>query len=50
MTSGNTSIDDTVEAVHAWNPHKRRLMRPAHIHVAFERLRDRGWLAPPATA
>ncbi len=37
--------DAVVEAVHAWNARKRKIMRPEHIHVAWNRLCDLGWLA-----
>ena len=48
--AGDTPIEDVVAAVHKWSSRKRRLMRPPHVRVAFERLRDRGWLSPWASA
>ncbi len=37
--------EGAVAAVHDWNDRKRAMFRPAHIRVAWERLRDRGWLS-----
>jgi O-acetyl-ADP-ribose deacetylase (regulator of RNase III) len=34
-----------LQAVRAWSERKRSTMRPSHVKVAWERLRDQGWLA-----
>lgn len=34
-----------VAAMACWNDRKRRLFKPAHIQLAWERLRDEGWLS-----
>lgn len=33
-----------IRAVHQWSDRKRRIMKPEHIRVAWNRLRDLGWL------
>lgn len=33
-----------VEAVHAWNDRKRKILKPEHIQIALSRLHDLGWL------
>jgi O-acetyl-ADP-ribose deacetylase (regulator of RNase III) len=33
-------------AIRAWNARKQRLMQPAHVHAAWERLSSQGWLVP----
>lgn len=38
------AADEAVAAVHGWNDRKRSMFRPEHIHVAWERLHERGWL------
>ena len=35
------------KAVHEWNDRKKTLMKPQHIIVAFERLKQQGWLSKP---
>lgn len=42
--------DALVQAVHAWNDRKRRIMKPEHIQVAWNRLHDRGWLGRESTS
>ncbi|HVC93498.1 MAG TPA: macro domain-containing protein [Pirellulales bacterium] len=37
-----------VEFIHGWNDRKRRLMKPDHIRVAWERLSGEGWIAREA--
>jgi len=39
-----TDLDSTIRAVHAWNDRKRRTMKPEHIRIAWQRLRDTGWI------
>jgi O-acetyl-ADP-ribose deacetylase (regulator of RNase III) len=33
-------------AIRAWNARKQRLMQPAHVRAAWERLTSQGWLVP----
>jgi hypothetical protein len=33
-------------AIRAWNARKQRLMQPAHVQAAWERLNNQGWLVP----
>ncbi len=35
---------DAVGKVHSWNPRKQKIFHPRHIHVAWRRLEDEGWL------
>jgi O-acetyl-ADP-ribose deacetylase (regulator of RNase III) len=37
------SVEAAVEAVHQWNPRKRRVMRREHLEKAWQRLKDQGW-------
>lgn len=39
------SAQAAVGAVHAWNERKRRMFRESHIHVAWKRLEQMGWLS-----
>jgi len=34
-----------VKGFEAWNPRKREHFRPEHIRIAWERLRDQGWIS-----
>jgi len=36
---------EAIAALHAWNPRKRRLFKPPHIEIAWQRLTETGWLA-----
>jgi hypothetical protein len=36
--------ESLIQAVHQWSDRKRRIMKPEHIRVAWNRLRDLGWL------
>jgi O-acetyl-ADP-ribose deacetylase (regulator of RNase III) len=36
--------ESVVTAIHGWNDRKRRIMKPEHIRVAWNRLHDLGWL------
>lgn len=38
------SPDEAIQAVHRWNDRKRRMLQPAHIRVAWERLKKEDWL------
>ena len=33
-----------VDKVHEWSARKRRSFKPEHIHTAWQRLHDEGWL------
>lgn len=35
--------DVAVERVHAWNPRKKQLLKAAHVHKAWHRLREQDW-------
>jgi O-acetyl-ADP-ribose deacetylase (regulator of RNase III) len=37
---------EAVEAIQSWNPRKRRLFKPQHIEVAWQRLIETGWIEP----
>lgn len=37
------TAEDTVTKVHAWNTRKR-MFEPRHIHLAWKRLREAGWI------
>lgn len=37
---------EAVAAIQAWNPRKRRLFKPQHIEVAWQRLAETGWIEP----
>jgi len=39
-----TSADQALVAVHAWNDRKRRVLRPQHVAIAWERLVSQGWI------
>ena len=41
--------ESVVQAVHRWNDRKRRIMKPEHIQVAWNRLQDLGWLGQDTT-
>ena len=39
------TLDEVVERIHHWNDRKRRLMKPDHIRLAWDRLSAETWLA-----
>jgi O-acetyl-ADP-ribose deacetylase (regulator of RNase III) len=41
---------DAVTLVHAWNDRKKSMFTPQHIHVAWDRLAETGWLPPSASS
>jgi len=43
-----TTLDEAVERIHAWTTRKQRTMPREHIELAWNRLRDLGWLGAPA--
>jgi O-acetyl-ADP-ribose deacetylase (regulator of RNase III) len=40
------TADETIIAVHNWNPRKKAILREDHIRMAWRRLNDRGWFRP----
>jgi len=40
--------DPLIQALHQWSDRKRRIMKPEHIRVAWNRLQDLGWLGQDA--
>lgn len=42
---GVRSLQDAIQAVHAWNDRKRELMKPEHIAAAWHRLTSEGWIS-----
>jgi hypothetical protein len=38
------TLKAVIEAVHDWNDRKRRMLKPQHIRVARQRLRDCAWI------
>jgi O-acetyl-ADP-ribose deacetylase (regulator of RNase III) len=51
VAGGRTNPSPVVEAVHAWNDHKRKTFAPRRIVGAWERLKSEGWFelsSPPA--
>ena len=38
-------VEEAVPAVHQWNERKRRMFRPDHIRIAWERLVELQWVA-----
>lgn len=41
-----TDFDGALNSIHQWNDRKRRIMKPEHVRVAWDRLEDEGWLTP----
>lgn len=39
-----TDADTTIEQMMGWNPRKRKMFKPNHIRVAWERLQTEGWI------
>jgi O-acetyl-ADP-ribose deacetylase (regulator of RNase III) len=42
--SAVTDAEGAIAAVHQWNERKREMFKPAHIHIAWQRLQEQGWL------
>lgn len=40
------NVDEAVQAVHSWNARKKKLFRTDHLHIAWSRLEEHGWLHP----
>ena len=41
---GATTKEEAVDAVHAWNDRKCRILKTEHIHLAFDHLKETGWI------
>ncbi|MGB7295701.1 MAG: macro domain-containing protein [Candidatus Aminicenantales bacterium] len=44
---GETTVsnpNEAVRAVHKWNERKQKMFKPEHIHIAWTRLAEQGWL------
>ena len=44
-----SDIDSAVRQVHLWNERKRKMFRPDHIRIAWNRLKEEGWIKEPLT-
>jgi len=40
-----TDVDAAIEGLQNWNERKSKVFRPEHIRIAWQHLRDKGWLA-----
>lgn len=38
------TLEEAIEAVHSWNPRKKRMFRREHLKIAWARLDGEGWL------
>ena len=36
--------EEAITALHCWNDRKRKMFKPEHIQIAWNRLREQGWL------
>ncbi len=48
VAHGDTPADDVEAAiarVHAWNPRKKKVLKSHHMKVAWQRLKEHGWLS-----
>ena len=45
-----TDAESAIAAVHAWSARKQAMFRPSHIRIAWNRLKEEGWLDEPRTA
>lgn len=41
---GAATLKEVVDKVHAWNDRKRRVMKPEHLRITYDRLSEQGWL------
>jgi hypothetical protein len=39
-----TDLDSVIRGIYGWNERKRRIIKPEHVRIAWERLREKGWL------
>jgi O-acetyl-ADP-ribose deacetylase (regulator of RNase III) len=37
------SVEKAIQMVHDWNPRKRKILKPAHLSSAWDRLRNQRW-------
>jgi O-acetyl-ADP-ribose deacetylase (regulator of RNase III) len=44
------SVGDAIKAVQSWNPRKRKLIKPAHIEAAWQRLHREKWATESRSA
>lgn len=44
-TAAARNSNEAIQAVHQWSERKRRMFRPEHIQVAWNRLVDEGWVS-----
>ena len=44
-TPAASSLDDAISGMAAWNDRKRRMFKPEHIRVAWDRLETEKWIA-----
>ena len=40
-----TDPDSTIQMAHAWNDRKKELLKSDHIRIAWDRLKEEGWLS-----
>ncbi|ULA65764.1 MAG: Appr-1-p processing protein [Nitrospira sp.] len=40
-----TTAESAIESVHKWNERKSKMLRPEHIRIAHQRLRELAWIA-----
>lgn len=40
----SNDLSELVNAIHRWNPRKKRIMKPEHIQIAWKHLQQTGWL------
>ncbi len=38
------SPEAAIKAVHSWNERKRKMFSPSHVRVAWQQLKEGGWL------
>jgi len=43
--SASDDVEKAVAGVQSWNDRKRRLLKPEHLKLAWQRLHDQGWVA-----
>ena len=41
-----SNLDKTIEALHSWNARKKAQLKPDHIRIAWQHLKDQGWANP----
>lgn len=46
---GLQTFEELISAVHAWNKRKAKIMQPAHLRVALDRLIEQKWVPPLTT-